>query len=95
MEFSKKNFYFSGGNFPSSENFLTFREMEPSSPKISNFLIFEEGTCKASKTKNFKKWNSYIFSKNFFYISGGNLQSPENPEKFLIFRELEVSSPKI
>ena len=55
MEFSKKNFYFSGGNFPSSENFLTFREMEPSSPKIANFLIFEEGTCKASKTKNFRR----------------------------------------
>ena len=36
------------------KKFLTFQEMELSSPKIENFLTFQEGTCNALKTKNLR-----------------------------------------
>ena len=63
--------------------------MEFSRPKIQKFLIF-------SKKKSFPDISGNgIFS----YISGGNFPSSKNKKtrlkKFLIFREMELSSPKL
>ena len=66
--------------------------MELSSPKIKIFIIF-------SQKKLFWYFGKWNFFKKTFYISEGNFQSSkskkETRKKFLIFREMKFSSPKL
>ena len=65
--------------------------MELSSPKIKIFIIFSQKKL----FWYFGKWNFFKTS----YISEGNFQSSkskkETRKKFLIFREMKFSSPKL
>ena len=66
--------------------------MELSSPKIKIFIIF-------SQKKLFWYFGKWNFFKKTSYISEGNFQSSkskkETRKKFLIFREMKFSSPKL
>ena len=66
--------------------------MELSSPKIKIFIIF-------SQKKLFWYFGKWNFFKKTSYISEGNFPSSkskkETRKKFLIFREMKFSSPKL
>ena len=68
--------YISGNRFPSSKNkkkltlekFLTFQEMQISSPKLKKLLIFQERAYKAPKTNKKSALKKFLVSCDLFAI---------------------------